>query len=246
MQIEYHKEYSNCLGRDMEFKVYGHAGTPCLVIPCQGGKFYEFEDMGMLGIYAPYIESGRIRVFTIDSLDYETYACPAGDPAERIQKHENWMNYIVQEAVPRFREISCSNEKFIVTGLSLGAMHAATLFFRYPDIFGRAMCLSGAYTNEYFFGSFHNDLTYENSPQQFLSNMPLDHPYLEKYRAGKFIMCVGQGAWEIETLESTRAMADILARLNIGARIEFWGKDVRHDWDWWYKQAAYFLPDLLA
>ena len=29
MKVEYYKEYSHELGRDMEFKVYGHAGKPC-------------------------------------------------------------------------------------------------------------------------------------------------------------------------------------------------------------------------
>ena len=28
MQIRYYKEYSRYLNRDMEFKVYGHAGRP--------------------------------------------------------------------------------------------------------------------------------------------------------------------------------------------------------------------------
>ena len=28
MQVEYRKEYSHILGREMEFKRYGHAGKP--------------------------------------------------------------------------------------------------------------------------------------------------------------------------------------------------------------------------
>ena len=44
MRVEYFKEYSNCLNRDMEFKVYGHAGVPLLVFPAQDGRFYDFEN----------------------------------------------------------------------------------------------------------------------------------------------------------------------------------------------------------
>ena len=44
MRVEYFKEYSNCLNRDMEFKVYGHAGMPLLVFPAQDGRFYDFEN----------------------------------------------------------------------------------------------------------------------------------------------------------------------------------------------------------
>ena len=44
MYTEYYKEYSYNLDRDMEFKVYGHAGIPFIVFPCQNGKFYDFEN----------------------------------------------------------------------------------------------------------------------------------------------------------------------------------------------------------
>ena len=42
MKIEWFKEYSHCLDRDMEFKVYGHAGRPILVFPAQNGRFFDF------------------------------------------------------------------------------------------------------------------------------------------------------------------------------------------------------------
>lgn len=249
MKIEYHKFYSRNLNRDMEFKVYGHCGKPVLVIPCQSGRFYEFEDMRMLDVYAPYIEEGRIQVFTVDSVDGETLAAFGGDCRGRIQWHEQWIKYIIEEAVPAFSAMNTAANgweiKFAVTGLSLGALHAATLFFRYPDVFDALMGLSGIYSNEYYFGGYHDDLTYANSPQQFVANMPSDHPYIEKYRQGKIILCVGQGAWESETLESTRYFGDVLHGKGINAVIDVWGTDVKHDWDWWYIQAAYFLPRLL-
>src|ERR1700719_596773 len=49
MNREYHKWYSPRLGRDMELLVFGHAGLPVLVFPTSGGRFYEFEDRGMVG-----------------------------------------------------------------------------------------------------------------------------------------------------------------------------------------------------
>ena len=44
MNIEYHKWWSPAVGRDMEFKVYGHSGKPFVVFPSSGGSFYEYED----------------------------------------------------------------------------------------------------------------------------------------------------------------------------------------------------------
>lgn len=228
----------------MEFKVYGRGGKPVICIPCQAGRFYEFEDMHMLDVYAPYIERGEIQVFTIDSIDSETFTA-SGDPCARIERHESWIRYIIDEAIPAFVKINGTDLKFAVTGLSLGALHAATLYFRFPEIFDAVMCLSGVYTVEYNFGGYHDELTYMNSPQQFIKGMPEGHPYLEKYRAGKMIFCVGQGAWENETLASTRYFSQVLAEKGINAWVDFWGYDVRHDWEWWYVQAAYFLPKLL-
>ena len=79
MNIQYYKKYSFNLNRDMEFKVYGSGGKPLIVIPCQCGRFYEFEDMKMLDVYAPFIEQGKIQVFTIDTIDGETFTATGGE-----------------------------------------------------------------------------------------------------------------------------------------------------------------------
>lgn len=248
MEIRYGKQYSNHLGREMEYKIYGSGGKPALVIPCQSGRFYEFEDMHMLDVYAPFIDDGRLQVFTIDSMDSETLFGP-GAPRPRIERHEAWINYIVKEAIPHFSSINAYADvreiRFLVSGLSLGSLHAATLYFRYPDVFDALMALSGVYTNEYCFGDYHDDLTYMNSPEQFIAGMQRSHPYIQKYNRGRAVLCVGQGEWENETLESTRRFGHILEDKGIMAWVDIWGKDVRHDWDWWYIQAAYFLPELL-
>ena len=47
METQYFKDYSPALGREMECKVYGHAGRPMLFIPCQDGRFFDFEDFHM-------------------------------------------------------------------------------------------------------------------------------------------------------------------------------------------------------
>ena len=36
MEMQYFKDYSPALGRDMECKIYGHAGRPMLYIPVSG------------------------------------------------------------------------------------------------------------------------------------------------------------------------------------------------------------------
>ena len=100
MEMQYFKEYSPALGREMECKVYGHGGRPMLYIPCQDGRFFDFEDFHMADTLAPWIESGQLMVMSIDTLDKETWSDTNGDPYWRIRRYEQWLRYIVDEAVP--------------------------------------------------------------------------------------------------------------------------------------------------
>lgn len=91
MEIQYFKQYSNTLGRDMECTVYGHTGRPVLFIPCQDGRFFDFENFNMTDTWAPWIESGQVIVFSIDTIDQETWSNTSGDPYWRGQRHEQWI-----------------------------------------------------------------------------------------------------------------------------------------------------------
>ena len=62
MNREYFKGYSSELHRDMEALIFGHAGTPLLVFPTSMGKFFEYEDRGMINVLAPEIDAGELQV----------------------------------------------------------------------------------------------------------------------------------------------------------------------------------------
>lgn len=249
METQYHRWYSPAIGRDMECKVYGHAGRPVLFIPCQDGRFYDFENYRMTDVWAPWIESGQVMVFSIDTLDLETWSNKGGDPYWRVRRYEDWLRYITQEVVPFMRGMANDRNGWdgypgiLVFGASLGATHAANLYFRYPDLFDRLLALSGIYTADYGFDGYMDEVVYRNSPIHYLGGMSPDHPYIDRYNRNKAVICVGQGPWEIPG--STRQMQDIFRQKNIHVWVDFWGYDCAHDWDWWYKQVPYFLPYLL-
>ena len=250
METQYFKQYSQALGRDMECKVYGYAGRPVLFIPCQDGRFFDFENFSMTDVWAPWIDSGQIMVFAIDTMDKETWSNEHGDPRWRICRHEQWMRYITDEMVPFMRNLANDRNGWtgypgvMVFGCSLGATHAVNLYFRRPDLFDGLLALSGIYTAEYGFGNYMDDLVYANSPVHYLANMPADHPYIELYNLKKAIICVGQGPWELP--DSTRQLQWILQGKGIDAWVDFWGYDCSHDWYWWYRQGEYFVPYLLG
>lgn len=249
METQYFKHYSPALGRDMECKIYGHAGRPVLYIPCQDGRFFDFENFKMAEVWGPWIESGQVMVCSIDTIDLETWSNKTGDANWRIRRYEQWIQYITDEVIPFLREMA--NERngwtgfpgVLVTGCSLGATHAANLYLRRPDLFDRLLALSGIYTAEYGFGNYMDELIYNNSPVHYMANLPDDHYYINTYNQQKAVICVGQGAWEIP--DTTRQLAQIFAEKGINIWVDFWGYDCNHDWDWWYKQVVYYLPYLL-
>ena len=248
LQTHYTKWHSPSLDREMEIKVYGHAGRPVLFIPCQDGRFYDFENYKMTDVWAPWIESGQCMVFAIDTIDKETYSATY-EAIWRIRHHEQWIAYICNEVVPFIQ--SYTNERngwdgvpgIITFGCSLGATHAANLFFRRPDLFDGLLALSGIYDSEYGFPGYLDEVVYQNSPVHYLGGMAPDHPYIQQYNSHKAVVVVGQGPWEVT--DSTFKLRDIFQQKGINIWVDIWGHDVAHDWDWWYKQVAVHVPHIL-
>ena len=56
MRRDYVKWYSPSLHRDMELLAFGERGFPVVVFPTSGGRFFEYEDRGMVNSLAPKIE----------------------------------------------------------------------------------------------------------------------------------------------------------------------------------------------
>ena len=250
METQYFRNYSPALAKDVECKVYGHAGRPVLFIPCQDGRFFDFENFKMTDVWAPWIDAGKVMVLSIDTIDIETWSNKRGDPRWRSERFESWIRYITEEAVPKIQYLAKERNGWdqlpgvLTFGCSLGATHAANLFFRRPDLFDGCLALSGIYTAEYGFDGYWDGIVYNNSPVHYLANMPADHPYIEMYNQRKGIICVGRGPWEVP--ESTYQLKSILESKGIHVWVDIWGYDVAHDWDWWYKQTAYFIPYLIG
>jgi esterase/lipase superfamily enzyme len=244
MNIEYHQWWSTNLGQNMEMKVYGHYGKPILVFPAQGGRFFEYEDFKMIDAVAGFIDGGKVKVFTVDSIDNQSWANWSAHPADRARRHEDYDRYIIHEVAP-FIHHHCagSPQKIISTGCSMGAYHAANFFFRHPDVFDTMISLSGLFHLQMFTGDYSDDNVYFNSPLQYLPGLT-DPWFLDQYRQSNIIVGVGQGAWEDAMLADAYALKRILEEKGIPHWIDIWGYDVNHDWPWWRKMMPYFLSNL--
>jgi esterase/lipase superfamily enzyme len=247
MHIEEHRWHSPALGREMALKVYGHGGDPFIVFPCSRGRYFDYEGLGMIAAIAPFIDSGRIQLVCVDSVDGESWYDFGVPPARRNARYEAYDQYVTGEVVPFVRDRSQrSDARPMTNGCSMGAYHALNLFLKHPDLFQGTISLSGLYRldrPEFGLGGHELADVYFNSPLTYLANLS-DPWYLEKYGERTIIVCAGQGAWDEESLADTRDLAAICREKSIPAWIDIWGADVNHDWPWWYKQMNYFLGHL--
>ena len=241
-EVNWHSQH---LDRNMNIRIYGSAdGTPILVFPTQDAMSDNFENFGMIDALANNL--GRVQLFCVDTVDTETWSNTWGDKSWRAWRQEAYYTYIISEVLPFISMENSSGRMPLAAGCSLGAMHAAIVFFRRPDLFGGVLALSGVYDAKFFTDGWMDGMLYENSPLDFLSNMPADHPYIELYNQRRIVLCVGQGAWEDEGRRTTALMGDVLYHKGIHAWVDFWGYDVDHDWAWWKNQFSYFLPFMLG
>jgi len=244
MKIEYYKFWSRHLQQDMELKVYGQSGKPVLVFPSFCGRFYDYENFGMIEAASKYIEEGLFQFCTVDSIDSQTWGNFDGDLATRGRRHENYNLYITKEVVPFIHDRRGEHQMLLTTGCSMGGYHSANFFFRHPDIFDSLISLSGVYDLRLFVDNSMDKDVKRNSPLLYLPDLT-DEWYLRHYRRSTIIICSGQGAWEDRMLADIAALRGVLAEKQIHAWIDLWGKDVNHDWPWWRKMLAYFLGKLV-
>jgi esterase/lipase superfamily enzyme len=231
--------YSRILQRDMYFNVYGDRGKPCLVFPPQDGMHQDFEGFGMIDVLKPWIEAGRLKVYSVDSVDRMSWSATDRPLGERSMWQENYFRHIVEEFVPHV--IGWSGERIITTGCSLGATHAALMVFRRPDIFDSCISMSGCFDARVLFDGQMDEVLYHSSPVDFLRGMSPDHHYLDTYKTCRIHIVIGQGSWEEQLLPGVRETDRICAEKGIPAFFDYWGFDVYHDWPWWKKMLPYHM-----
>jgi len=181
----------------------------------------------------------------VDSIDKETWSNYNGNPRQRIELHERWITYLTQEYIPFIKEDAGWEGRIMATGCSMGGTHTGNLVLRFPNLFDSAISLSGAFDASWLLGGYMDDLVYQNSPVHYMPNLPEDHYFIDAINSCKIIFCSGQGAWEDEMLRTLAILQKTFNEKGINAWIDLWGYDVNHDWPWWRKQLAYFLPKIL-
>jgi len=240
---EEHRWFSGNLGHDMDVIVYGHAGKPLVCFPSKDGRTRDWESFGMVDCVADMIEQGKVMMFAVDSVDWQSWTHSAAWPGDKARRHNDYHRYLVEEVMPLVRSES-GHDLAWTTGCSMGAFHAANLFFRQPDLFDGVIAMSGVYDAARFTGgSGGGDDVYFNSPLAYLPNLS-DDWHLERYRRSRIVFCVGQGAFEEPMIEDTHRMQEVLHHKGVYATFDYWGTDAEHHWFWWQKMLRHHLEPL--
>ena len=236
MQRDYIKWYSPSLSRDMELLVFGHAGFPIVVFPTSGGRFFEYEDRGMITALAPKIDCGELQVICIDSVDQESWYNRSIAPADRLHRQNAFDAYLALELAP-FVKNRTTWGQFGTTGCSFGGYHALNFALRHPDIVTYAVSLSGAFNIPLrFLDGFYNNDAYLNSPLDYLPR--LDDPwFLARIRSSYYVLVVGN---EDPLFDQNVKLAHEFGVKNVPHVLDVW-QGFGHDWPWWQQMAHKFF-----
>lgn len=249
--------YSRNLRRYMKYRVYGESGKPVVAFPTSEAHYSQWEDFGMVDAISSYIDDGLIQLWTVDSIDEQTFFRPRKNWRAAMKRHEQWFGYLHEEFLPMVKHVNHRANRWagwqpetggsglMLTGCSMGAYHAANYFFRNPYSVDSVIALSGVYNPDSFTEGFMTPPLRANSPLDYLQD-PIPPARRRAYEAARLVFCAGQGAGEEEMFEDTEALDEVLEEQGIHAWVDIWGEEAEHDWVWWNQQLVYYLDHVLT
>ena len=239
MKRSLHSWYSPSLQKEMPIAVYGHYGFALLLVPTAAADYLEYERFRLMESIAWFVNSGKVKVFSIDSINNESWMNYGIPGALQALRHQQWNEYVFQEVVPFIRNSTSQDTPIITCGASFGALHSMNLFLKRPDLFSGVMAMSGVYDLTEYTKGYYDDNVYFNSPMHYIPQLT-DYGILNQIRQSQHIhIMTGSGAHEDPT--SSGRFAKILYDKGINYELDDWGADWPHDWNTWRSMLPHYL-----
>jgi esterase/lipase superfamily enzyme len=219
----------------MELLVFGHAGAPVIVFPTSQGRFYEYEDRGMINVLSHHLEQGWIQLICVDSVDSESWYCSWAHPRGRLYRHDQYEHYILHEVLPFVRTYN-SNPFVMTHGCSFGATHAMLIALRHPTYFNRVLAFAGHYDMTHFLDGYYDEAVYYHNPINFIAGLQ-EGQLAHEIRRLDIIMTIGRddsAAW------TNQRLSDALWSKNIWHAMRWWD-GWAHDWPYWSKMIGLYI-----
>jgi esterase/lipase superfamily enzyme len=237
---EYHKWYSKHLNREMELLIFGSSSggsstfVPAIVFPTAHGRFYEFEDNGMVHAVAGKLVRGEIQLVCVDHL--EAWVDDALDGQAKIEQQLRYERYILEEVVPLIH-IAKQHPHMAAIGCGFGGYQAVNIALRHPDKFNSFLAIGSDFDVAWRLNGHMDENVYLNLPTFYMPNLT-DAWYLDRYRHNTYILSTGE---DDPCKDANDRMAAILRAKQIPCRLDVWGNSSGHDWPCWQKMLQHYL-----
>ena len=231
--------YSQRLQKEMPVAVYGYYGFALLLVPTAAADYLEYERFQLIDSLSHFVNSGRVKIFSINSINNESWMNNHMDPRQKIVRHQLFNEYVYEEVIPFIRTHTSNETPIIICGASFGALHSMNLFLKRPDLLNGVIAMSGVYDLTEYSNGFYDEDVYFNSPQHYMPKLS-DHAILEQIRrSGHIHIFTGSGAFE-DPAASGR-FARILYDKGINYELDVWGQEWPHDWNTWRAVLPHYL-----
>ena len=231
--------YSQRLDKEMPIAVYGSYGFALLLVPTAAADYLEYERFQMMDALKPFIDGGQVKVFSINSINNESWLNNEMDPRHKAIRHQQFNSYVFEEVIPFIKTNTSLETPVIISGASFGALHSMNLFLKRPDLINGVIAMSGVYDLTEYTKGYYDDEVYFNSPQHYIPNLT-DHNVLEEIRRSSHIhLFSGSGAYEDPN--ASKSFARLLYDKGINYELDIWGDEWRHDWETWRKLLPHYL-----
>lgn len=198
---------------------WGHYGTPLLLLPSAGGDFEEVERFGLIDALRGLVESGRLKVFSLDGIAAHPWLQAKATPDECARAQRAWEAAVSEEVLPLIRRDCRSDVEPFVAGGGFGAGSALGLACRYPNDFRGAIAMSLSFS------------------------MPVQWPegrQLTQLRQRFIEIATGEGNFERPV--HSRVMAQALSSRGIPNHLDLWGRRYAHAWATWREMLQKHVP----
>ena len=88
------KYYSHHLDKEVEMLVFGNWGYPILLFPTTLGRYYQAKDMGLIESVRWLVESGKYKIYCVDTIDADSWYGKHLNPEFRVANHIQYDKFL--------------------------------------------------------------------------------------------------------------------------------------------------------
>lgn len=231
--------YSPRLQKEMPIAVYGYYGFALLLVPTAAADYLEYERFQLTDAISEFVDSGKVKVFSINSINNESWMNNDMDPGHKIMRHRQFNEYVYEEVIPFVKTHTSSETPIIICGASFGALHGMNLFLKRPDLLNGVIAMSGVYDLTEYTKGYYDEDVYFNSPQHYMPHLT-EHHLLEQIRRSRHIH-IFSGSGPYEDPSASGRFARILYDKGINYELDIWGPEWPHDWNTWRAVLPHYI-----